>query len=490
MKLSEVHEAAKQSGYAGKPDDLPAIRAHMEAHKAQYDYVPDDWGKVEIEDDTSTKKFSIPKSVAPPKQAELPPDWEAKAKALIEEATKGLRAENKGGPGVPNPEVTVKGATEREWELRKSHGDSCFGSFDSLYGYHQYLKCLTGGLWHDYGMAGRKSLGEWASRNKLGDDFAQKAFFTNVPTQGAPLIPDIFVPDLINLVNEFGAAQRLFTPIPMAGPQLVWPRMTSRLTMYYPLEGSAPTQSDLAFNNVNMKSHDGMVLSRISQQALDDSSIGLADVWTREALRSCASGIDDAVFVGDGTGAFGTITGIARKFGTAASTTGYAATGGTTTDAHTATHIVDALSRLPSYARAAGGIKFTCTPQIQDGLFTRLSQSVPGGLVQRDILGVGTVFTWMGYPIITNEKMNSRWDASTGTNPTGFTAADDIDFIVGNFNLAGKFGIRKQVELAMDTSLGFDTYSVYMRAVVRFDFQLHDPGSTTAANSLVALWQT
>lgn len=515
VRLDEAFGIAKELGYAGREDDQKGIREFCGANASRFNLGQDevDWATVEF-DTGKTKTYSFspvkPATANALTPGTVPEGFEQKLEAAVNDRLKRLGLVDANGQARPaispeQPRVHVKSMEEAYYEAKVKNGQATFKDYNTAKGAAHWLMAnVVGRSWPQfagYNDPHTKALHNWADHNKIerdavafkkgegGDAFGGKAFASNVYNQGAPLVPLIFMPDIIRLVNQHGAARRLVSPIRMAGPELILPRRTGGLTMYYPAENNAPTQSNITTDNVTLRAKTGMVLTVCSVQSLDDSGIDLADLVYREMALAIASGEDDAFFIGDGTSTYGGMIGIARKMGTAAGTTGYAATGGTTTDAHSLANIWTAIAALPDYAR--NNLKIACTPQIAELCFSRLATSTGvGGLLRSDVEGGGFTRQFYGIPIFLNNKMNSRNDASSGTHPAGFTAGDDIDFIVGDFSSSTKFGDRVQVELAMDMSRGFDTYSAYFRGVTRFDVTHHDVGTSSVTGPVLAFWQT
>jgi HK97 family phage major capsid protein len=206
-----------------------------------------------------------------------------------------------------------------------------------------------------------------------------------------------------------------------------------------------------------------------------------------EMAYSIAIAEDNAVLVGDGSATYGGMTGFERKYGVTATDGGYVVVGGADATAHTAAQLNTAIGRLPSYARK--NAVWCVHPTIKANVFDRLADSTPGGLTLGELTGFGLVQKWKGIPIIENQSMSSVLDANA-TNRAGFTAGDQIDILLGDFSRAALFGERMQVQLETDMSVGFASYSIAFRGVVRHDVNVHSVGSSTAAGPVISFWQT
>lgn len=488
MKLSVALRAAKARGYDGAPkaDDvltfLRGVTTDLIVNGKKIDLANlklDDDTALVIDEEDNTK--SAPKGED---KAGLPSDFDARLEVAVQDRLKKLGlidAEGKARPAFATSEVKAgKSAEERMYEDRVKSGSATFRDYDTAYGWHQWLGWKFSSLGQNWDAADafKKRYGDWAQG---------KTMTTTGVASAGPLVPDAFRPDLIRVVNEAGDAFALVSPIPMGNQELIWPRRTGGVAANFVGEGSAITAADPTYENVSLRAKTLSALTIASEQIIADSPVGVADKVFEEIAHGIADRIDECFFIGDGSATYGGMVGIARKMGTAATNAARVHVGGTTTDAHTQAEISLAISKLPRSARS--NLKITCTPQIASALFDRLSTSTTvGGLLRSEIVNGTFVRSWMGIPIIENNHMNNRTDASSGTNPTGFTVADDIDFIVGNFDQALLFGQRLDVELAMSRERYFDSYAVGLRGVARFDVNVYN--ASTTSGSLVAFWQT
>lgn len=496
MKFAQALRAAKALGYTGAetPEALQAWLAHPDQADAAVTVGTKTYkaNEIKIEAETKSARTAVIEEPTEVKGRggldELPADFQAKveasAKAMLEKAglidTSGKALQR---PGMIDTggRITVKSGFERIYEDRVKSGAARFSDANTAYG---FAKWFAARYWRAVGDSERyetenKKWMEWQGQNA-------KAMTSTSATAAGPLVPDQFIPDLIRNVNDVGDFSALVTPFQMGAQSIQFPRRTGGNTAYFQAEASAGTQSNPTYDNVELNAKTLIALTIVSQQLIDDSNVGVIDKLMEELAYSIADKIDSCFFVGDGSDTYGGITGIARKFGVTATGAARVSVGGATSDVTTQAEVLDAWAKVPRYARQ--NMKIACSPQIQAYLFERLSESTPGGLLRSEIVNDSLVQKFMGVPIYTNNYMNTRKDASSGTHPAGFTAGDDIDFIIGNWDRTILFGQRLSTELAMDTSRGFDAYAVYCRAISRFDINCYDASTTTGG--LVAHWQT
>ncbi len=242
-------------------------------------------------------------------------------------------------------------------------------------------------------------------------------------------------------------------------------------------------------NNVQLNAKTFQTLQQASKQIIADSGIAMMEWLMAEAAMAIAKQKDDCLLIGNGSGTYAGATGYEYKFGVAAAANSQSVTGGTTADAHTAANLVSLIALLPqNYRRNSPA--FTCSPTMASLVFDRLAESTPGGLTWREHATLGYVRYWRGFPIIENNSMSSVNAAST-TNRPGFTANSQLDILFGDFSRAAFTGELQsmEVELSAPGGAGMLTNSTYVAVRARFDTNVYNCGSTTAAGAVVALWQ-
>ncbi|MCW5620998.1 MAG: phage major capsid protein, partial [Burkholderiales bacterium] len=111
----------------------------------------------------------------------------------------------------------------------------------------------------------------------------------------------------------------------------------------------------------------------------------------------------------------------------------------------------------------------------RDAVLTRLAASANGN----DTLSLqSAVSRWAGYEVVL-----------TPTLPSGANTdhAGRAVMLFGSLKQVSHFGDRRALELAWDSSFGFDRDQLTLRATTRFDI-VHDlPKSTTVAGGVVGL---
>jgi len=495
MTKAQLADICKGQGYAG--DETPdAMKSWLKAEGFE---PVDASGKVisidqiEVTDAQSRKTFSIPASVAPvnavdPKAAKSADDeaWNALIEAKIADRMRRMGLQQVHGRPVPISETaSVKSGEQRLYEDRIKHGQAFFSDYGAAAMCKHWLAAqvlpLTGRI--EEAQAQTKQFMEMHEKVT-----GQKALTTLSPTTGSALVPDAFIPDLIRNVTDAGVARRLAKVVQMPAEEIYIPRRTGGLTGYFLGETATATQSTATYDNVSLRAKTYIILTLASEQMFQGSGLSIMDLTMEEMATAQAQAEDDCVLVGNGTSTYGHMTGFEYKYGLTAANTGKNVTGGADATAHTQTEIINAIARVPYYARR--NMVITIHHNLKPIIFDRLSQSVPGGLTLSEVVGYGLVQKWLNIPIIENNSMSSVAVASTTNRPGGFTAGDQIDFLIGDFSRAALFGDRMAAEVSVSRERYFDQYAAGIRLVTRFHNVVHSVGDDTTAGPVVAFWQT
>jgi HK97 family phage major capsid protein len=317
----------------------------------------------------------------------------------------------------------------------------------------------------------------------LGDEKAQawcrengvmlmRAQSEGVNSAGGFLVPEEMMNSIIVLRETYGVFRREARIVPMGRDTLNWPRRTGGLTAYFVGENTAPTESQAAWDNVNLTAKKLATLTRFSTEIDQDAIISIGDWITSEIAYAFASKEDDCGFNGDGTSAYGGITGVTQKFLNASSPVGLStATGHTTFDAVTATDVESMRALLPFYALP--GAKIYCSQYAFALLFERLVAAGGGNTIQT--LDGEVQYRYLGTPITIVQKMVS-------TSPSG-----KIGLIYGNMGLAAAMGERRGITIMRSEHRYMDQDQIGLLGTERFDINVHDIGDNTVAGPIVAM---
>ena len=130
----------------------------------------------------------------------------------------------------------------------------------------------------------------------------QRALASGTLADGGALVPDEFVPQVIELLATRSVIRSLNPMmLPMATDSMTLPKLTGGATAYYHSENSVVTASQQTFGQVKLSAHKLGVLVPISNDLLRTSSPQVDIIVRNDAVRAAALREDLAFIRGDGT---------------------------------------------------------------------------------------------------------------------------------------------------------------------------------------------
>ena len=137
-----------------------------------------------------------------------------------------------------------------------------------------------------------------------------KALAEGVNSSGGALVPEVFVPTLIRLKEQYGVFRANVTVVPMASDQQTWPALDGDVTIYCPGEAGTITASSPTFKNVALLAKKLCALTAISSELDEDSAVAIGEIVVDSMARAYAKAEDQIGFLGDGTSTYWGFTGI------------------------------------------------------------------------------------------------------------------------------------------------------------------------------------
>ena len=282
------------------------------------------------------------------------------------------------------------------------------------------------------------------------------------------LVTPEFETAVIRLVESYGVIPRYARVRNMASDVLSVPRRISGMTAYAVGEAAEITTTEPNYAPINLVARKWATLTRISSELSDDAVISIADEIAIEAAQGHALAADQAGFLGDGTGTYHGVVGLANALNAGAIAT--AATGNT--DATTTIAVFQAAAgKLPEFP-GINPVWFVSKPVFWN-VMARL-QLAAGGNNYVD-LGAGPVLQFLGYPVVFSQVLPKSIGSSTKFA------------YFGDLAMASTLGMRRSLTLASDPSRYFERDEIAFRSTMRWDYVVHERGSASEAGPIVSL---
>ena len=294
---------------------------------------------------------------------------------------------------------------------------------------------------------------------------------------GGALVPEEFSSQVIRRVEEFGTfpASGVET-MPMTRDTMVIPKRLTGTTAYFIGEGSAVTESEPTYGNVNLVAKKLAVSCRMSSEVVEDALVNLADQVTMEFATSLAYKIDLCGWTADGSGStYGGMRGIVNKIdnGDHTASVHTAASGNTGFETLDLEDFLGAMGKLPIYARQ--GARWFVSPAGYAASIQRLKYAAGGATATE--LGNGLVDEFLGYPVQVVHVMNSTLGAD----------ASAVKVLFGNVGLSSIYARRRDFSVRLFDQVYATADQLLLQGTMRFDINHHTLGSTTEAGPVIAL---
>lgn len=372
------------------------------------------------------------------------------------------------------PAARVKANTEEStvekrtvFAVPKSHGPlRAFRSSESAYRAGMHVKGYT------FGDAEAR---RWCQDHNV----ESRAQAGGINALGGVLTSDEMSTEIVRLVEEFGAFPANARRVNMASDTMLMARRKGGLSARAIGENSAPTSSDVTFDNIQLVAKLWGIDNRVPNSLLEDSVIDLADAMAVESAQAFAEAIDNAGFIGTGANDpyHGTVgAAVAIIDGTHTKSVVGADTGNTTFGGATGLDLSDftnTVARLPLYARRQA--KWYISPAGYGSSMLRLMMASNGNNVA-DVAG-GAGLQFLGFQVVLTHPLESDL---TGTN-------SEVACLFGDLAQAATFGERRAVSIRTSTERFIELDQTLTFATTRNAIVVHDLGDNVKAGPLVAL---
>jgi len=303
-----------------------------------------------------------------------------------------------------------------------------------------------------------------------------RALGENSNSAGGALVPEEFASRVIRLVENYGTfAASSVEKVTMTRDTMIVPKRVGGTTAYFVGEGTAVTESEPTYSNVQLVAKKLAVGTRMSSEVVEDALISLADAVATEFATSLAYKTDLCGWVGDGTSQYGGINGVVNKIndGTHGASVLTAATGGTGFESLTVTDFVKMIGKLPLYARQ--GAEWYISPAGFAASMARLRYAAGGNTVEQ--IGGGVNETFLGFKVNLVHVMDTTLGADAGK----------IKVLFGNLGLSSIYARRRDFSVRMYDQVYATTDQLLLQGTMRFDIVHHSLGDNTLAGPVIAL---
>jgi HK97 family phage major capsid protein len=285
------------------------------------------------------------------------------------------------------------------------------------------------------------------------------------------LVPEVLENSIISHFENYGVfAANIGMQKPMTGGTWKGPREVEGVTVTYPGEGVAATESTPKVGLVKLAAKDATAYIKVSRNLDTDAISAMGDMIVRAFARGIALAQDEAGFNGDGSSTYGGMVGIKNALLDGCNVT---ATGETTFGALTRERFESMVGRLPDWA----GIqpKWYISKPGYYASMARLQMAAGGNAVAD--LGNGPVLQYLGYPVVFTSVLPKALTSLTAQRTAYF----------GDLEYAAAMGTAKGISIESDSSKFFLERMLAVMAFLRYDINVYEVGTADNAGGMIAL---
>ena len=298
---------------------------------------------------------------------------------------------------------------------------------------------------------------QWLNSHGHADFRADMSEGTN--SAGGFLVPDPIENVLITIAEENGVLRRFARPSTMTSDTFSVPLRSSGLTVYYPSEGAAITESDLTLAQAALTAKKFATLTSISSELSEDSVVDIANELAYNIGLAFALAEDTQGFTGTGS----PITGLENALNANSKVT--APTGNISWATLDLKDFEDLAAKLPRFSGAS-----PCWHIHSAGYFSAMVRlmNANGGTPGSEIAS-GYMPYFLGYPVVFTQVLPSA------------PATSETVCYFGDLSQSVYMGIRKGVTVAADMGgKYFEQDQIAIRGIERVAITVANQDSSSA----------
>jgi len=309
---------------------------------------------------------------------------------------------------------------------------------------------------------------KWCDNNSM--PWGTKSHVGSTDSVGGYTVPDLMSDAVLWVRDLYGITPRIARHMTMDSDTLDVPKRDAGLTVYYPNQSSAITESTKTFGTEQLVAAKRAVLCAYSSEMGEDSVISIADDLAEEIGMALGLRMDTEMWSGDGTSAYGDVTGLKDSMGSAGQVVG---SGDTWSDL-TLADFNKMVGALPE--KHHPNAVWICSRAFFGTVIQKLVYAAGGNTV--DIIQGGSSQQLFGYPIEFTDALPTT--TATGAN----------NCVFGNFNNALLMGDKRSVEISTSEHYSFNLDEITIRGTSRYDLSVVDGGTGGVIGAYVGLMTT
>jgi HK97 family phage major capsid protein len=314
--------------------------------------------------------------------------------------------------------------------------------------------------------------GLWFKASFLNDKEASRLCndygILNTAVEGTDSLGGYLVPTELSAAIEAvrsrgGVARQLCKIVGMGSDVLNIPKLSAGLTVDYPAEAAAITASDQTWAQISLSCKKRAIVSKVANELLHDSVISVIDDLAVAVGNAFAVREDAEFILGDGTSAYGSITGLVEGMG--AGGTVDMASGKTAFSDITLADLNSLVGNMPDKYYGAGEPAWLISRLAWASNIQSLVYAAGGNTLSD--LASGAAPQLFGFPVYLSDSMP-------------VSAVSTYAAFFGAFRSAAVIGDRMGIDISVSEEAYWANDITAIKGVTRYDIQVHDIAGSDA----------
>ncbi|MEX0886060.1 MAG: phage major capsid protein [Phycisphaeraceae bacterium] len=273
------------------------------------------------------------------------------------------------------------------------------------------------------------------------------------------LVPEEYTGRIVDLIEQHGVFERNALKVPMSSEIQKYAKRTARMAAAPMDEGASLSLTKPTLSNRSLQARKWGAFVAFSSEVSEDAVAAVGELLAMDMAEAFALAVDQAGFLGDGSGTYNSISGVIDSLISEAIVT---PTDATEWDDFTKDHFLEVISKVAQRTFAGNNAKFFCSSQFYWTVMAPLVLAA-GGVTAAEMEGRRQLM-FLGFPVELTQVL------------PGASSDDEVCAIFGNLRAGATFGDRRRLNVKQSEHFMFDEDMIAMLGTRRFDINIDGAG--------------
>lgn len=274
------------------------------------------------------------------------------------------------------------------------------------------------------------------------------------------LVPEEYTGRLVDLIEQYGVFEPNAMRVPMSSEVQRYSKKTGRMSAAPMDEGTALSKTKPTLSDRSLTARKWGAYLEISSEVSDDAVTAIGEMLAMDMAEAFALAVDEAGFLGDGTGTYNQITGVINALIDEAIVTPADATAWSDFERD---HFLEVISKPVQRTFAGNNAKWYCHSVFYWTVMAPIILEA-GGVTAAEMEGRRQLM-FLGFPV----ELSNVFPATSDD--------DQIACVFGNLRQGATFGDRRRLTIRQSEHYKFAEDMIAMLGTRRFDINIDGAGT-------------